>query len=75
MLFLSKDNIIIYANDGGNYVRKIRAKSIKVYIMLYFGILLIAIGIGLSGVSYINSKNMLENTVKMTMPEIVKQAL
>ncbi|QBD84559.1 methyl-accepting chemotaxis protein, partial [Clostridium tetani] len=73
MLFLSKDDIIIYANDGGNYVRKIRSKSIKVYIMLYFGILLIAIGIGLSGVSYINSKNTLENTVKMTMPEIVKQ--
>ncbi|QBD86908.1 methyl-accepting chemotaxis protein, partial [Clostridium tetani] len=73
MLFLSKDDIIIYANDGGNYVRKIRLKSIKTYIMLYFGILLIAIGIGLSGVSYINSKNTLENTVKMTMPEIVKQ--
>lgn len=54
-------------------MRKIRSKSIKVYIMLYFGILLIAIGIGLSGVSYINSKNTLENTVKMTMPEIVKQ--
>ncbi|CDI48985.1 methyl-accepting chemotaxis protein [Clostridium tetani] len=54
-------------------MKKIGLKSIKTHIMLYFGILLIAIGIGLSGVSYINSRNAIESTVKITMPEIVKQ--
>lgn len=54
-------------------MKKISFKSIKTQMMLYFGLLLIAIGIALSLVCYKNSRNALNNTIQITMPEIAQE--
>lgn len=48
-------------------------KSIKSKLVLYLGILIVVIGIGLSVVSYINSSNALLSNLSKTLPSIAEQ--
>ena len=60
--------------NGGDILKKLKSKSLKSRLALYFGALLMVVCIGLGLISFFISKNSLINTVGLTLPEVAVQA-